>query len=167
MKGAARPAAKTPIGAGGEKKRHPVRTGADDGFADFLRAGGKRTTRTRRWISEAVQASPDAHPNAYEIHERLESKGRHVSRATIYRTLALLVESGMVSQIDLGEDHSHYEPKSPKDDHGHFICRVCGAVKEFSDEDLRAAIDRVGRGKAFELETFSIQGFGICERCRK
>jgi Fur family transcriptional regulator, ferric uptake regulator len=147
------------------KAARPDRPGIE-AFAEYLRANSQRSTRTRQWIFEAVLASPDAHPNASEIHEKLKARGKNVSLATIYRTLALLVRSGMVRQIDLGEDHSHYEPKGPKDDHGHFICRLCGAVMEFSDDSLRAAIERVGRGKAFELETFSIQGFGICERCR-
>jgi Fur family ferric uptake transcriptional regulator len=136
-------------------------------FSGYLRGRGLRTTRSRAWIFEEVLASPEAHPNAYEIYERLKAKRRRVSLATIYRTLALLVQGGLVSQIDLGEAHSHYEPAGPSADHGHFICRVCGTVKEFSDPKLRAAIGGVGRGNGFDLETFSIQIFGTCERCRR
>ena len=141
--------------------------GGADSFSGYLRSKGRKTTRARAWIFEEVLASPEAHPNAYEIHERLKKKDRLVSLATIYRTLAILVQSGMVSQIDLGEGHSHYEPAGPAADHGHFICRVCGAVEEFSGAKLREAIGEVGRGSSFELETFSVQVFGTCRRCRK
>jgi Fur family ferric uptake transcriptional regulator len=136
-------------------------------FNNFLKSAKLRRTRTRQWIYDEIAARPDVHPNAYDIFERLKAKRRDVSLATVYRTLRLLVKSGLVSQIDLGEDHSHYEPEGSKSGHGHLICLSCGKVTEFSDAAIQDIIGRVGRSHAFALDKFSIQVFGYCESCKR
>jgi Fur family ferric uptake transcriptional regulator len=136
-------------------------------LCDYLRAHKLRVTRTRQLIFQEIVSSPEFHPNVYEIYQRLKKKRSKVSLATVYRTLGLLVRSGMVSQIDLGEDHSHYEPKGPKAGHGHLICLSCGKVTEFSDDNIRMTIGKVGKENAFELDKFSIQVFGYCAGCKK
>jgi Fe2+ or Zn2+ uptake regulation protein len=141
-------------------------TRQNDDFRGFLRSSKLRTTRTRQWIWEEIVSRPDVHPNAYDIYERLKAKHRKVSLATVYRTLRLLVKSGMVSQIDLGEDHSHYEHEGAKAGHGHLICLSCGKVAEFSNPAIRDIIGRVGRHHAFAFDKFSIQVFGYCEACK-
>ena len=77
-----------------------------------LRSRRLKLTKTRLAVFRELIAFPDAHANAYDIHERLRKKGFRVSLATIYRTLRLLVNTGLVSQIDFGENHSHYEPET-------------------------------------------------------
>jgi len=77
-------------------------------FKDYLRSQKLKFTRTRRLIFEEIFSDEKIHPDAYEIHRRLKSKGEKVSLATIYRTLNLFVKSGLVSEIDFGEGHSHY-----------------------------------------------------------
>lgn len=134
---------------------------------EYLHARKLKATRTRRLIFQEIITSSDGHPNASEIHERLTRKGEKVSLASVYRTLALLVKSGLVSQVDLGEDHSHYEPEGAKAGHGHLICLSCGAVTEFSDTQIHRLIGRIGKDHAFELDKFSIQVFGYCGKCRR
>jgi len=133
---------------------------------EFLHARKLKATRTRRLIFQEIIASSDAHPNASEIHQRLTRKGERVSLASVYRTLSLFVKSGLVSQVDLGEDHSHYEPGGPKAGHGHLICLSCGSVTEFSDPKIHRLIGRIGRDRDFGLDKFSIQAFGYCGKCR-
>jgi len=132
---------------------------------EYLHARKLKATRTRRLIFQEIITSSDGHPNASEIHERLTRKGEKVSLASVYRTLALLVKSGLVSQVDLGEDHSHYEPEGAKAGHGHLICLSCGAVTEFSDTQIHRLIGRIGKDHAFKLDKFSIQVFGYCRKC--
>jgi Fur family ferric uptake transcriptional regulator len=134
---------------------------------EYLHAHKLKATRTRRLIFQEIVTSSDGHPNASEIHDRLTRKGEKVSLASVYRTLALLVKSGLVSQIDLGEDHSHYEPEGAKSGHGHLICLSCGAVMEFSDPKIPRLIGRIAKGHSFELDKFSIQVFGYCPKCSK
>jgi Fur family ferric uptake transcriptional regulator len=136
-------------------------------FQAFLRSRGLKLTRTRVLIFKKIFSPPAVHPNAYEIHDRLARNGHHISLATIYRTLNLLVKSGLVSSIDLGESHSHFEPGPSRTAHGHLICLACGQVLEFSHPDIQETIDRIGQEKGFRLGKFSLQVFGFCEKCRK
>lgn len=137
-------------------------------FQSYLRSRALRLTKTREIVFREIFSSSSAvHPNAYDIHQRLRKKGKNISLATIYRTLNLLLKSGLVSAVDLGESHSHFEPEGSKTAHGHLICLACGKVQEFSQADIRGAIDRVGREKGYRLDKFSIQVFGFCQDCKK
>ncbi len=136
-------------------------------FESFLRGRGLKVTRTRALIFKEIFTAPTVHPNAEEIYRKLVAKKKRVSLATIYRTLNLLVNSGLVSAVDLGEDHSHFEPEWNRTAHGHLICLSCGRVHEFSREEIQDAIERIGKEKGFELDKFSIQVFGFCQACGK
>ncbi|MFB0565757.1 MAG: Fur family transcriptional regulator [Candidatus Aminicenantaceae bacterium] len=136
-------------------------------FNDYLSSEKFKITKTRKLIFEEIVSSKSVHPNAYEIHRSLKKKGKNVSLATIYRTLNLLVKSGLVSEVDLGENHSHYEPDDIHTGHGHLVCLSCGRVKEFSHDKIRTIIARIGREGSFTMDKFSIQVFGYCSNCQK
>jgi len=136
-------------------------------FQDYLNSQGLKFTRPRRLIFKEIFSSEKVHPNAYEIHRKLKSKGQKVSLATIYRTLSLLVKSGLVSEVDFGENHSHYEPEVVKAAHGHLVCLTCGEVKEFSHEKIQTILNKIGKESHFMMDKFSIQIFGCCEKCQK
>ena len=136
-------------------------------FQDYLSSQGLKFTRPRRLIFREIFSSKKVHPNAYEIHRRLKSQGQKVSLATIYRTLSLLVKCGLVSEIDFGENHSHYEPEVVKAAHGHLVCLSCGDVKEFSHERIQTILNKIGKESHFVTDKFSIQVFGYCENCQK
>jgi len=133
----------------------------------YLSAHKLKLTRTRLLIFEEIFSSKKIHPNAYEIFQALKEKGHKISLATIYRTLNLLVKSGLVSEIDLGEGHSHYEPEIVKSTHGHLVCLSCGRVQEFSDEKILAMLNKIGKESRFKTDKFSIQVFGYCKSCQK
>lgn len=136
-------------------------------FKKFLKSESLKLTRTRRIIFEEILSARKVHPNAYDIYRSLKGKGHKVSLATIYRTLNLLVKSGLVSQIDLGEDHAHYEPEILQKGHGHLVCISCGRVKEFHQEEILEVMNDVGKKSKFKMDKFSIQVFGYCEDCQK
>ena len=136
-------------------------------FKDYLKSQRLKFTRSRRLIFEEIFSDKSVHPNAYEIHRRLKNRREEVSLATIYRTLNLLVKSGLVSEIDFGEDHSHYEPGIFRSAHGHLVCLSCGEVKEFSDEKIQSLLKKVARESQFITDKFSIQVFGYCQKCQK
>lgn len=138
-----------------------------EAFKDLLRSKKLKFTRTRRLIYEEIFSGKTVHLNAYEIHRRLKNKGEQVSLATIYRTLNLLVKSGLVSEIDFGENHSHYEPEISRAAHGHLVCLSCGEVKEFSEERLRSTLKNIAKKSRFNTDKFSIQVFGYCTKCQK
>jgi Fur family ferric uptake transcriptional regulator len=134
-------------------------------FEAYLRKHGLKMTRARERVFREILSSPGVHPNAEEIHRRLRVKKKPVGLATIYRTLNLLVRSGLVAAIDLGESHSHFEPDWNRISHGHLICLSCGRVQEFIQAEIQQAVRRIGREKGYRLDKFSIQVFGYCKNC--
>jgi len=135
-------------------------------FGAFLRAARLKKTRTRELVFNEIFSRSPLHLNAAEVHERLRAKGHRVSLATVYRTLKLMVRSGLASALDLGEDHSHYEPETNRPGHGHLICLSCGRVREFEHQELRALLARVGEAEVFHMKKYSLQVFGACRECR-
>jgi len=136
-------------------------------FHTYLSSQKFKATKTRKLIFQEIFSSKKVHPDAYEIHRSLKKKGRKISLATIYRTLNLLVKIGLVNEVDLGESHSHYEPGLLHSGHGHLVCLSCGRVKEFSHEEIRTILARMGQESKFRMDKFSIQVFGYCENCQK
>jgi Fur family transcriptional regulator, ferric uptake regulator len=134
-------------------------------FQGYLRAHGLKMTRARELVFREIMSAPGIHPNADEIRGRLRAKKREVGLATIYRTLNLLVRSGLVSAVDLGESHSHFEPEGKASAHGHLICLSCGRVQEFSQTGIQEALHKIGQEKGYRLDKFSLQVFGFCREC--
>lgn len=134
-------------------------------FRTYLASQGLRWTPERDAILEAIFAT-HRHFSADELYDMLREQGHRVSRATIYRTLDLLVKCGLVSSIDLGDGRLSYEHILGHEHHDHLICTVCGTLIEFEDADIevrqRAICERYG----FEMERHSLRIFGRCKRCR-
>jgi len=122
-------------------------------------------TRARELVFREILSSPGIHPNADEIRRRLRAKKKAIGLATIYRTLNLLVRSGMVSAVDLGEGHSHFESEWKETAHGHLICLSCGRVREFARAEILEAIRGIGEKEGYRLDKFSLQVFGFCRDC--
>ena len=134
-------------------------------FQVYLRSHGLKLTRARELVFREILSTPGIHPNADEIRRRLRAKKKEIGLATIYRTLNLLVRSGLVTAVDLGEGHSHFEPEWTETAHGHLICLSCGRVQEFAQAGIREAIHRIGEEKGYRLDKFSLQVFGFCRDC--
>lgn len=134
-------------------------------FQHYLRSRGLKMTRARELVFREILSAPGVHPNADDIRRRLQSKKKDVGLATIYRTLNLLVRSGLVTAVDLGEGHSHFEPEWKETAHGHLICLSCGRVQEFAQAGIQDAVKRIGEEKGYRLDKFSLQVFGYCRAC--
>jgi Fur family ferric uptake transcriptional regulator len=134
-------------------------------FQGYLRSRGLRMTRSRELVFREILSAPGVHPNADEIRRRLRAKKKDIGLATIYRTLNLLVHSGLVTAVDLGEGHSHFEPEWKEAAHGHLICLSCGRVQEFAQAGIQEAIHSIGEKKGYRLDKFSLQVFGFCRDC--
>lgn len=134
-------------------------------FNSYLRSRGLRLTRTRELVWEEIHRQPEIHRNAADIYQSLKKKRYRISLATIYRTLNLFVEAGLVRSEDFGEKHSHFEPDTPGAIHGHLICLACGLVKEFKEEKLTEELEVISQRLGFKLAKYSLQIFGFCEKC--
>lgn len=134
-----------------------------DLFEAFLRRQGLHTTQPRRAVVEAVFSLP-AHFEAAELWAAL--RGTVSSAATVYRTLELLEQAGLVRRVSFGEAHAHYEHILGREDHGHLVCRRCGRVVEFSDPGLKKVVARAAQQHGFALAEAVVQGYGLCPTCR-
>jgi len=107
------------------------------------------------------------HFEADELLLKMKGKNLKISRATVYRTLELLVKSGMVRRVHLGEDHYHYERITKDSHHDHLICTTCGNVIEFHDSGLEARqLEICGRHR-FQHTFHNLQILGICYKCQR
>ena len=123
----------------------------------FLTSKGLRQTKQREVINGAAFAS-DEHFNAEDLIDRVRHIDRSVSRANVYRTLALLVESGLLHEVDLGRDQTYYDPNFlEKPQHNHLICNDCDRVVEFEDENMAILEDCITRRLGFSPATKSIR----------
>src|SRR5437773_11536932 len=104
-------------------------------FQDFLAKQGLKLTRERTALLREIFAT-HYHFEADELLFKMKQKSLKISRATVYRTLELLVKSGMVRRVHLGEDHYHYEHVRSDSHHDHLICTTCGTVIEISDPEI-------------------------------
>lgn len=106
------------------------------------------------------------HLSADEVAEELRERGEQTGKATVYRTLALLVELGLATEHDFGEGFRRYQMQIGAAQYDHMICTSCGRVLQFRHEGLNAAIEQVVGESGFEPITRQIKIFGICRDCR-
>src|SRR6202162_1628509 len=105
-------------------------------FVDFLATRNLRLTAQRRAIIETV-FSTSAHFTADQLLSWSRRRDKSVSRATVYRTLPLLTESGLVREMDFGKDHKFYDPNyAEHPHHNHIICQDCDKIVEFDSDKI-------------------------------
>jgi len=136
------------------------------GFAEFLGNRGLRLTAQRREILSEVLAMK-GHFEAEDLHHQLRKKqsGR-VSRASVYRTLPLLVEAGLLREVEFVERHTHYEKSASREEHSHLICTSCRKVIEFRHPSVERALQSVARKHGFEEHSRKVEVTGLCRGCR-
>ncbi|HUL43436.1 MAG TPA: transcriptional repressor [Bacteroidota bacterium] len=138
---------------------------AKETLAKYLAEKKLRSTRERLVLLEEIMKTND-HFDADELFAALTAKGLKASRATVYNTLDLLVDCGLISKYRFGENHSRYEKAFGKPRHDHLICLECGDIIEFVSEKLDKLQKEVCEGKKFLLQNSTLQIFGICAKCQ-
>lgn len=127
---------------------------------------GMRSTPEREQILAEVFAEHD-HFDIDELFMRLRTKGRRISRASIYRTVPLLVECGLVQEVFFEDGHLHYEHIFGHEHHCHLRCLGCRKIVEFIDPGVQEAEKRIGLAKGFETTGHKMEIFGFCSQCRE
>jgi len=136
-----------------------------DEFRSFIKRRGDRVTETRRIVLErALQRG--GHFQADELARDVSRGSDRVSRGTVYRTLALLVEAGLVREIRDRDTHVHYEPVFNRPHHEHMICETCGAFIEFDDEAIHSLIHDACKRMEFAETSHRLVIFGTCKKCQ-
>ena len=128
--------------------------------------GNLRSTASRVAVLDAVLDS-QGHFDAESLYYRMISTGTRISKATVYNTLDLLKDCGLVSKYRFAENSSRYEKAFGRPHHHHLICLKCGDIIEFVNEKLERIQDEVCREKRFESQSSTLQIFGTCPKCAK
>ena len=134
-------------------------------FRDVLRRQGLKYTPQRVVILEEV-IKDRGHRECEDIYMALRQNGSHVSRATIYRTMDILVKNEFVRKMEIGDGRARYESKVGSPHHDHLICTLCGEIVEFVDQDIEGIQDKIAKRFHFKLQRHIHQLFGLCKKCR-
>jgi Fur family ferric uptake transcriptional regulator len=135
-------------------------------FDEFIRQKELRRTTQRETVVKAAFAK-DEHFTAEELYERVRKTDSATSRATVYRTLALLVEAELLREIDLGDDQTTYDPNFlNKPTHNHLVCIDCGRVVEFEDAQVAALNECLTRRLGFRPVRQTLKIEATCEQLR-
>lgn len=136
----------------------------EEKFKHYLQSKGLKFTPERQAILNCIFAS-DKHFEAEELLIDMLQRDRRVSKATIYRTLALLVQGGLLREVIFGEKHAHYEHVHDHEHHDHLVCSGCGNIIEFTDERIERMQDEVCKKNKFKAITHRLQITGLCKDC--
>ena len=131
----------------------------------YVREHGHRWTAQRSLIAQ-VALQNHTHFTADELLALCRQRDRSVSRATVYRTLAMLEDAGFVEGLDTGAGGRKFEHVLGHRHHDHMLCTVCGRILEFRDAELERRQELAARRAGFELESHSLKLFGRCASCQ-
>ena len=133
-------------------------------FETLLEERGLKFTQERKSIFEEVCHLKD-HFDADSLHERFKRKGLRISRDTVYRTIPLLLESGVI-QKSVGEGHrDFFERTNVKGHHDHMVCVRCGKFIEFHCDEIEKLQDKVCAEHGFKLIFHDHRLYGACADC--
>jgi Fur family ferric uptake transcriptional regulator len=135
-----------------------------EAFLQFLRTRGQRVTSERMALFEEIFAQHQ-HIDAEALLAAMQAEGRKISRATVYRNLDLLVESGLARKQRLGRRHFLYEHVHGGQLHDHLVCIRCGRVVEFVSPGIAAMEREICRAHGFVPAHHSLQINGTCNLC--
>lgn len=137
-----------------------------DAFRTYLREHNLPVTSQRLAIAEVIIGSAE-HLSADEVTHELATRGEKAGTATVYRTLDLLVRSGLVVERDFGEGFRRFEAARDVPHHEHLLCTSCGAVQEFRDERLERMTTIIAEAHDFARQQHRLVIQGICAACRR
>ncbi len=120
---------------------------------------GMRMTEQRRVIARVLSTSAD-HPDVEELHRRAHAVDPHISIATVYRTVRLFEESGIIERHDFRDGRSRYE-ETPDHHHDHLIDMKTGKVIEFTDDDIEALQNAIATRLGYKLVDHRLELYGV------
>ena len=137
-----------------------------DAFRAYLREHNLPITAQRLAIADIILGSGD-HLSAEDIMIELGARGASVGTATVYRTLEVLLRSGLVVERDFGEGFKRFEAAHGIPHHEHLLCTICGRVTEFRDERLERMTMLIAEQYGYTRQGHRLVITGICSACRE
>lgn len=122
-------------------------------------AKGLRMTEQRRVIAQVLQEATD-HPDVEELYARTSAIDPRISIATIYRTVKLFEEAGILERLEFGDGRARYED-AERDHHDHLIDMQTGQVIEFVDAEIEALQEKIAAKLGYELRGHKLELYGV------
>lgn len=142
-----------------------------DYFKRLLRENGLKVTNQRIGILEVFRDCPGSHLTAEEIYDYVRRDYPDTGLATVYRTVQMLSELGLIDKVNLDDGYVRYEIGMMEGEkchhHHHLICLGCGEVFSFAGDMLDSLEEHIDRSMGFQVVNHEVKLFGYCKACRK
>lgn len=132
---------------------------ADTTIIERCEAKGLRMTGQRRTIAAVLEAAED-HPDVEELYARASAADPNISLATVYRTVKLFEEAGILEKLDFRDGRARYED-AERDHHDHLIDLNSGEVIEFVDEEIEALQEKIAEKLGYDLKGHRLELYGV------
>ena len=130
-----------------------------DTIIERCEANGLRLTEQRRVIARVLEAAED-HPDVEELYARASAVDAGISLATVYRTVKLFEEAGILEKLEFGDGRARYED-AERDHHDHLIDLRSGEVIEFVDSEIEALQERIAKKLGYDLKGHRLELYGV------
>lgn len=130
-----------------------------DTIIERCEAKGLRMTEQRRTIAAVLEDSDD-HPDVEELYARASAADPRISLATVYRTVKLFEEAGILEKLEFGDGRARYED-AEREHHDHLIDIQSGEVIEFVDEEIEALQEKIAAKLGYELRGHKLELYGV------
>ncbi|HKB85911.1 MAG TPA: transcriptional repressor [Ignavibacteriaceae bacterium] len=142
--------------------KHPQAT---EIFREFLKSEKNRITPERFEVMDSA-LDYEGHFGADDLYILMKNQDSRVSRATVYKTLELLVQCDLISKRNFGENLTRYESNFKKQSHDHLICMDCGRIVEFTDPSVKELPEKISSELGFDIESYSFNIFARCKNIK-
>ncbi len=141
-----------------------------DYLLKVLGDNGYKTTSQRTLVYEVLSENKNQHLSTEEVYELIKKKNSNMGIATIYRTLQLFEEIGLVYKHNFDDGCSRYEILSPNSNevhqHHHLLCKKCGRIIEVKEDLMNSLEEMIEKQYNFEILNHVVKFTGICDLCR-
>jgi Fur family ferric uptake transcriptional regulator len=137
-----------------------------DILREYISQQGMRYTPEREAVVCEIFARHD-HFSVKDLYLALRKKHRQISRASIYRTMPLLIDAGLVAEVFQDSGHILYEHTYGHEHHCHLRCLSCGEVVEFAEPALTTVEERLAKEKGYQVDGHKLEVLGTCPDCQK
>ncbi len=134
-------------------------------LAGYLRQKGLKHTGQRDKILDSF-LSASKHISADELHSSIRKSDPQIGFSTVYRTLKLLTECGLATEVNFGDGRARFEKSFDKSQHGHLICTGCGKTEEFDSKNIEKSLKKISIDHDVKPHGYRIEVYGLCKKCQ-
>jgi Fur family ferric uptake transcriptional regulator len=130
----------------------------------YLAKNKLKQTKQRKIILEVFMEAESAHMDAETVHGVLSRTSKNIGLATVYRSLNLLKDAGILEQHTFADGRAVFELSHPESHHDHLVCVDCGTIEEFENDEIERLQHEVAQKLGFELTSHRLELFGKCTK---